>query len=147
MAGMPGLDGFGDETELDDWIGGLEAWRALKIILAAAQRENPDLAKKLEAWMRGDGPLPEFHLYPDRRRGSRRGCSVIARRRNMNSGSTGKCEDIERSQCPRKVAPQAVSVYRIGSRLEVTAWLRKLAPLRSVGPPSSPRRRRRPRAR
>lgn len=62
-----GLDGFGDETELDDWIGGLEAWRALKIILAAAQRENPDLAKKVEAWMRGDGPLPEFELRIQRK--------------------------------------------------------------------------------
>jgi hypothetical protein len=62
-----GLDGFGDETELDDWIGGLEAWRALRTLLAAARRENPDLANKLEAWMRGNGSLPEFEVRIQRK--------------------------------------------------------------------------------
>ena len=57
-----GLDGFGDETTLEDWTGGLNAWRPLRLILATAQIENPDLEKEVEAWMRGDGPLPEFEV-------------------------------------------------------------------------------------
>jgi len=33
-----GDPGFGDETDLDDWTGGLEAWRALRVIAEAFQR-------------------------------------------------------------------------------------------------------------
>jgi hypothetical protein len=57
-----GVSGFGDETTLEDWMGGVESWRSLMAILNAARRQSPDLAMRLEAWMSGNGPLPEFRI-------------------------------------------------------------------------------------
>jgi hypothetical protein len=54
------VPGCGDETTLDDWIGGLEAWRALMTIVGAARRQDPDLANRLESWMAGKGPMPDI---------------------------------------------------------------------------------------
>ena len=53
---------FGEETTLEDWTGGLEAWRGLMILVKAARQQDPDLAKRLEAWTIGKGPMPNLRI-------------------------------------------------------------------------------------
>ena len=57
-----GVPHFGEETTLEDWTGGLKAWRGLMILVNAARQQDPDLANRLEAWMTGKGPVPNLRI-------------------------------------------------------------------------------------
>ena len=57
-----GTQGFGDESTIEDWQGGLEAWRAIRIFIGMARRTNWDLAEALESWLAAKGPMPDFRV-------------------------------------------------------------------------------------